>query len=61
MWYFFIDNGEFTADYVVVGAGTAGSIIGFRLTEDPNVDVVMVEAGDDPPTDAEVIEIIAVL
>ncbi|XP_032528003.2 ecdysone oxidase-like [Danaus plexippus] len=50
---FIPNNGEFTADYVVVGAGTAGSIIGFRLTEDPNVDVVMVEAGDDPPTDAE--------
>lgn len=37
---------EITADYVVVGAGTAGCVLAGRLTQDPRVSVVLVEAGD---------------
>ncbi len=33
------------ADYVVVGAGTAGCILAARLSEDPGARVVLLEAG----------------
>ncbi|TFY79284.1 hypothetical protein EWM64_g4728, partial [Hericium alpestre] len=33
-------------DYVIVGAGTAGAALAARLTEDPNITVGLVEAGE---------------
>ena len=33
------------ADYVIVGAGSAGCVLANRLTEDPNTRVVLIEAG----------------
>jgi choline dehydrogenase-like flavoprotein len=41
-------------DFVVVGGGTAGLCVAARLTEDPNISVAVLEAGENRMDDPKV-------
>lgn len=47
-----LENAEF--DYVIVGGGTSGLVVANRLTEDPSIRVIVLEAGTNRLNDPRV-------
>lgn len=41
-------------DFVIIGAGSGGSTVAGRLSENPDWNILLIEAGGNPPIESEV-------